>query len=529
MYVGTDDTAAIQAAINKAALKGGTVYLPQASGCPTGWTGQCSYLVLGQLTLPSTAASQNPNSTHFNMAMHRSVYFTGDGPSFNFPNSSSTPPEDPFGGTILDMRYSGAANTGKIDDRLSGALDIGNLTFTDNGYDSTPYIFTLGNNTLNVHDNYFDDNPALDGWFSGTTVKDAIQMGNGSAAVGASWGSNLTVERNKFERIRRGVYGYGWFGSNVIRNNYWYVHNGAPSTMGAIELDAGASLAVSSSYGNKITDNNIGTLGYTFGIKLTKSENNTLVNNVFSDTGSSPQLVAVVKMATLSTGNTVITAGVGASSSINYIQSANVGNGVIANGSTGLALYNPYPGQPIALTQNMLANQGIGLRIFNGDGLKAYTDNGVTEYFRVSPTLVAVGSSTELDINGALKFGGTAITSIAQAPTANINTGAGPVTVTTGGNYFQNYAGGVTYNLPIISTAMLSNGQGQFCFANYYDKAQVLTLKNPSATYIDRRGVVGTAAGTLVSGGALGDTVCLVPVAVGLYQVISDYGTWTNN
>lgn len=115
----------------------------------------------------------------------------------------------------------------------------------------------------------------------------------------------------------------------------------------------------------------------------------------------------------------------------------------------------------------------------------------------------------------------------AAAPTVTVST-SGPVTVagTGSGFWYNNSSGAITFNLPTITSGMLGY---QFCFRNYTSNTGVVTLQSPASTLIDLNGATATAAGTLVSGGAAGDSVCIVPVATTLYMAYVGVGTWTNN
>src|SRR5690242_12359425 len=81
----TDDTAAVQAAINAAIVSGGTVYFPSAT-----------YRINSQLTFTNDAGSP---------PQQKALRITGDTPSHNGASPGSSAPN---GGSILDLRYSGA-------------------------------------------------------------------------------------------------------------------------------------------------------------------------------------------------------------------------------------------------------------------------------------------------------------------------------------------------------------------------------------------------------------------------------------
>lgn len=119
----------------------------------------------------------------------------------------------------------------------------------------------------------------------------------------------------------------------------------------------------------------------------------------------------------------------------------------------------------------------------------------------------------------------TAVVSAQTKVTITIST-SGPVTVSSVGFYYNNAAGALTFNLPVIT---LANIGYQFCFRNSVTRTGAITIQSPAATYIDVDGTNGTAAGTLVSAGALGDSACIVAVSVAQYVAYTNKGTWTNN
>ena len=103
---------------------------------------------------------------------------------------------------------------------------------------------------------------------------------------------------------------------------------------------------------------------------------------------------------------------------------------------------------------------------------------------------------------------------------------SGPVSVIATGFYLNNAAGALTWNLPTIASANLG---AQFCFRSLPTKTGALTLKAPASTYIGVGGTNGTASGTLVSSGALGDAACVVAASTTQYLAYVGSGVWTNN
>jgi len=305
-WIGTDDTAAFLAAISVAALKGGTVYAPEAQGCPTGYTGVCQYLILGQLTFPVSTYSPCTFDGGACLNQQAPVYIAGDGPSFLYPGANQVPPATPFGGTILDMRST--TSPAKIVDLAQGYLDISAITLTDNGWDTNPYVLTT-NTVLHAHDMYVDDNAILNGWHAGTWLKDAFVIG-GQDAVPSNlttapfFGYGSSIERVGFGRIQRGVLTGAWASSIAISDNVFYATGGSDSTAAAIELNAGTNAPLGGTLHNHINDNLIEMLGRAYGIKFTVSSDSTIAGNYYGD-ASNYRTIAFDRFEVNSTGNIV--------------------------------------------------------------------------------------------------------------------------------------------------------------------------------------------------------------------------------
>ncbi len=154
-------------------------------------------------------------------------------------------------------------------------------------------------------------------------------------------------------------------------------------------------------------------------------------------------------------------------------------------------------GQPDAIAPDLI-----------GAAASDHRHDGV--YEPVDPTIVRT------DAQGNLKISPTLPVTVATVS---------PQAVTQTGFFFNNAAGAMTFNLPPITTATVGN---QYCFRNYTARTGAITLQLPAATSVDVDGVNGTAGGTLVSTGALGDSVCVVAVAVGQYMAYIGSGTWNN-
>ncbi len=88
---------------------------------------------------------------------------------------------------------------------------------------------------------------------------------------------------------------------------------------------------------------------------------------------------------------------------------------------------------------------------------------------------------------------------------------------------FNNAAGALTFNVPVGVAGL------QRCYRNATGKTGVITLQMATSNTVDKDGANGSSAGTLVSGGALGDAACLISDAPNHWYAYVQKGTWTNN
>jgi len=142
------------------------------------------------------------------------------------------------------------------------------------------------------------------------------------------------------------------------------------------------------------------------------------------------------------------------------------------------------------------------------------------------------GSSGNVSLPGTLSIPSTLPGSL---PTSTGGSGvlvpvlvstSGPVSAVATGFYINNASGALTYTLPVITSA---NVGLQLCFRNAVTRTGAITLTAPASTYIDVAGAVGSAAGNLVSGGALGDAACVVAIDTTHYYAYVGNGTWTGS
>lgn len=245
-----DDSSAVQSAINAAAAEGGTVFFPAGT-----------YRINSQLTIPNNAEA---------VPAQKPVRLTGVGALFSGRGSA------PYGGSILDLRYSGTG--AKLETYGLGLLEIDHLLLTDGANDSSPYIKTT-NTTLMFHHNGVYGNK------SGVADQDVLILGglttNHDGTADAPFqGYGTVIESNYFARINRGVLFQTFANGVVVRDNTWWSTCGGSA---AIEM-----LPADESYctGNVIANNLIECGNYTYGIKMTTAEGNSLIANNMFDPGT---------------------------------------------------------------------------------------------------------------------------------------------------------------------------------------------------------------------------------------------------
>jgi hypothetical protein len=142
-------------------------------------------------------------------------------------------------------------------------------------------------------------------------------------------------------------------------------------------------------------------------------------------------------------------------------------------------------------------------------------------------TTATLGSSTATTQSAGDNSTKVATTAYANTVYNLIQTSGSPYTLLgLTGTYWNNTSSGYTFQLdaPVAGK--------QYCFGNYQAKAQVITIKSTTSVTIYYKGVAGTTgtSGSLVSGGALGDFVCMEGTDTTTYMVTgAGFGTWTNN
>jgi hypothetical protein len=125
--------------------------------------------------------------------------------------------------------------------------------------------------------------------------------------------------------------------------------------------------------------------------------------------------------------------------------------------------------------------------------------------FSTPPTTATVSAGTATGCTGTVVL--ATVTAVNAVAGLNVNSTAGKL----------------TYVLPAVGIG------ATYTFRNYTTRTGALTLRAPASTYIDVNGSAGSVAGTLVSGGALGDNSVLIGLDSTHYLWDRGYGTWTNN
>lgn len=137
----------------------------------------------------------------------------------------------------------------------------------------------------------------------------------------------------------------------------------------------------------------------------------------------------------------------------------------------------------------------------------------VPSFILPADPVVALQAATKqyVDSHG----GGGAAATVTVSPTGS------PLTASTAGFYVNGSAGAFTYNLPAITTLGVS-----YLFTNGENGAGIITLRAPAGVHFVMFGGAGSAAGSVVSPGSLGDSISVVAISSTQYFVWTT-GTWT--
>lgn len=274
----TDDTAAVQSAINNAIANGGVVYFPTGT-----------YLIAGALTIPNDGGSP-PNQ--------KPLRLTGELMDVGSVGGGKTPAN----GAILNLTETSDAYA-KIDTRGAGYLEIDHLTLEDTAGDSVPFVQST-NTIVHIHDNAFIGS-------KNTTAcdQDAIVLGGSTSNTDGSGtaefqGYGSIIRDNWFNHIRRAVFlAADANGVQVVDNTIWSESGSDLANGSAIYVDPNGA-AGKTNTGNYIAGNLIELVGYDYGISLGTASANILSGNNMFDPGA--QTVAGILLGANASTNFVI-------------------------------------------------------------------------------------------------------------------------------------------------------------------------------------------------------------------------------
>jgi hypothetical protein len=87
---------------------------------------------------------------------------------------------------------------------------------------------------------------------------------------------------------------------------------------------------------------------------------------------------------------------------------------------------------------------------------------------------------------------------------------------------FNNAAGALTFSAPAGVVGR------QRCYRNATGKSGAITVQMAIGNSVDLDGADGTSGGYLISGGALGDSLCIISDAANHWYAVVNKGIWTN-
>jgi hypothetical protein len=200
--------------------------------------------------------------------------------------------------------------------------------------------------------------------------------------------------------------------------------------------------------------------------------------------------------------------------------------GLIPQAAAGSGNFSPTSG---ATTGAVLCGTGTGTYSFEPIGtcgIAPIASPTFTGTVTLPTTVLGTGTSGDIvtyTTSNQIHDSGTLLSNLTPA---TLTSTSGPVADPGGFSVFQynNASGALTFDLP----AGVANYQR--CYRNATGKTGVITIAVTTSNTIDLNGTNGTATtGTLVSGGAAGDAVCLVSDATNHWYAYVQKGTWTNN
>jgi hypothetical protein len=174
------------------------------------------------------------------------------------------------------------------------------------------------------------------------------------------------------------------------------------------------------------------------------------------------------------------------------------------------------------------AGAACALTSFNGDSASATGTIALTATNTIAAGTLAVitnrGSFTTAPTSATISSsGGCSVSSGSAVIASSIGVS---VSDPGGASAYQvcNYAGGCIFLAP--SAPATSSGSVQRCYWNQAGQSGAITVQMYSGNYVDLFGATGNSGGYLYSGGAVGDTACIVSYTTDYWKAFTSSGAW---
>src|ERR1017187_6418331 len=306
-----DVTAALAAALAAQNTAGGGTIRLSAGACSS----------TAQIAIPNDGTSSPIPKAH-----PFAILGAGEFPAFLTPTVGAGPAC--YGGTVLDLQYSGAH--GKIYQTGEGKLELGNACLIDSTGNTTPWVeFAAGQPY--IHDVIFQDVATKAANNGGTPDRTAIVLNGLGSGV---------IERNTFDRVKTHVWVQT---SNSVRiaENYGTTNSGSTAASAAYILDKFGS--GNQCFGIKLDHNATEMVNRVYGVMLKGATTNYLMENVFEDAG----------------GGTLFDVNLDATSSGNMISGLNCANITDANGQNAAWIADPLVAYGLRVCSTAAASKAL--------------------------------------------------------------------------------------------------------------------------------------------------------------------------
>jgi hypothetical protein len=378
-------------------------------------------------------------------------------------------------------------------------------------------------------------------WTLGTNwtfVTDHLQASSSPASPGSTYTAftptigvkyRISVTVTNYSGSGAILFSLGGVNSSSYTGNGTYTEDITATTTGQLVLGGSAA----------------GFTGYVPSVSITEVQSGNIVSNVSLGAGRSPTAPLDVYSRTVNGGATAkftLDGPVAANSLYltNYVNSAAAGNSVLMQMSRG----------SMASPSDVLAGDRIGSFFFQAEGggafrtpasIETYVDSGAGTItstnvptniqFKTAPvgsatraTAMTIGADKSLTVVGNISTAGT----VDGLQNVVVTTSLSPavespemLNVLNVNNYVTNN-GGITYTLPTAAAGK------RRCYRHYTAKTGTITINtSASGQFIDQNGTASASGGYVVSGGALGDSVCFTGVSSTVWLEEDKHGTWT--